>query len=142
MNRLRMLVMVGVVIGLAACDKKDEHMLPRAGAGEAAEEAKTPAAAMNMDAHEREQFLFRAQQEVAELGIRIETLRKQAQLATGELQPKILALDQEMKNLQAKLAELKATATGAWTDIKTDVESATGHLRDAVDKASGKGKSS
>ncbi|MFZ2393017.1 hypothetical protein, partial [Rhodoferax sp.] len=77
-----------------------------------------------------------AQQEVAELGAKIETLRKQAQQrATAELQPKILALDQEMKNLQTKLTELKATTTDQWKTIKVDVESAIDHLRNAIDKA-------
>ncbi len=133
MNRLRTLVLVGVVIGLAACNKKDEYTLPKTGTGEA--EIKGPAAtsANNL---EREHFLSSAQQEVAELGAKIETLRKQAQQrATAELQPKILALDQEMKNLQTKLTELKATTTDQWKTIKVDVESAIDHLRNAIDKA-------
>lgn len=135
MNRLRTLVLVIVALGLAACDKKDEYTLPRTGAGEA--EAKSPAVTTNVGDLEREQFLSKAQQKVAELNSRIEALKKQTQLATDELQPKILALGQEMKSLQTKLTEIEATTTDQWKTIKTDIESAIEHLRDTVDKAGG-----
>lgn len=93
MNRLRTLMLVGVA--LAACGKKDEYTLPRTRSGGA--EAKSPAVTTTTGGPECEQFLSRTQQEVAGLNTRIKASRKQAWLATGKLQPKLLALDREMK---------------------------------------------
>ncbi|MES2237778.1 MAG: hypothetical protein V4500_08525 [Pseudomonadota bacterium] len=132
MNSLRTLMLLGVAVGFAACSKKEDYALPKTGIEKA--EIKS-FAATNVNTLEREQFLSRAQQEVAELGTRIETLRKQAQRATAEFQPKILALDAEMKNLQTKLTELKTTTTTQWKTLKIDIESSMDRLRNAVDKA-------
>lgn len=132
MNSLRTLMLLGIAVGLAACSKKEDYALPKTGT----EKTEIKSSAATSENHlEREQFLSKVQQEVAELGTRIETLRKQAQRATAELQPKILALDAEMKNLQTKLTELKATTTDRWKTLKIDIESSMDHLRNAVDKA-------
>jgi len=132
MRSLRTLMLLGVVAGLAACSKKEDYTLPKTGTEKAGIQ---DSAATNVNPLEREQFLSRAQQEMAELGTRIETLRKQAQHAATELQPRILALDAEMKNLQTKLTELKATTTNQWKTLKIDIESSMDRLRNAIDKA-------
>ena len=131
MRYLRTLMLFGVAVGLAACSKKEDYTLPKTGTEKAEIKSST---ATNVNNLEREQFLSRAQQEVAEIGIKIETLRKQAQRTTAELKPQMLALDAEMKNLQAKLTELKATTTNQWKMLKIDIESSMDRLRNTVDK--------
>ena len=132
MNKLLLVLMLGVMLAGSGCEKKEERILPKVDSEkqiEAGEQSRI----------EREEFIRQAQKEIDDLGVKLDDIRKKAVEATGavknKLDQKIVALEQEQKNVEEKLANLKAEAGEKWKELKAGVTAATGKFRQSVQDA-------
>lgn len=128
MNKLLLVLMLGGVAG-SGCEKKEERILPKVDSVnqiEAGEQSRI----------EREEFIRQAQKEIDDLGVKLDEIRKKAVEATGavknKLDQKIVALEQEQKNVEEKLVNLKAEAGEKWKELKAGVTAAIEKLRQSV----------
>jgi len=116
----------------SGCEKKEERILPKVDSAnqiEAGEQSRI----------EREEFIRQAQKEIDDLGVELDEIRKKAVEATGavknKLDQKIMALEQEQKNVEEKLVNLKAEAGEKWKELKAGVTAAIEKLRQSVQDA-------
>jgi predicted nucleic acid-binding Zn-ribbon protein len=121
----------GMLAGLG-CEKREERILPKVDSAnqiEAGEQSRI----------EREEFIRQAQKEIDDLGVKLDDIRKKAVEATGavknKLDQKIVALEQEQKSVEEKLANLKAETGEKWKELKAGVTAATEKLRQSVQDA-------
>lgn len=132
MNKLLLVLMLGGMLAGSGCEKKEERILPKVDSAnqiEAGEQSRI----------EREEFIRQAQKEIDDLSVKLEDLRKKALDATGnarkKLDQQVVALEQEQKNVQGKLANLKAEIGEKWKDLKAGVTTAIEKLRQSVQEA-------
>lgn len=132
MNKLLLVLMLGGVLAGSGCEKREERILPKVDSAnkiEAGEQSRI----------EREEFIRQAQKEIDDLGVKLDDIRKKTVEATGAVKnkfdQKIVALEQEQKNVEEKLANLKAEAGEKWKELKAVVTAAIEKLRQSVQDA-------
>jgi hypothetical protein len=132
MNKLLPLLLLGLMLAITACEKKEERILPKVGSTDQTEAFEKPGP-------DRVAFIHQAQQEIDELGIRLADIRKKAVAATGKAKDKPdrqdLALEQEQKNVEEKLASLNSEAGEKWKGLKAGVIAAIEQLKKSVQNA-------
>jgi predicted nucleic acid-binding Zn-ribbon protein len=132
MNKLLPVLLLGLMVATTACEKKEERILPKVGSADQAQ-------ASEQTASERVVFIRQAQEEIDELGIKLADIRKKAVSATGKAKEKLdrqlVALEQEMKNVEEKLARLKSEVGEKWKDLKAGVTAAIGQLKKSLQDA-------
>lgn len=137
MNRLLMLVLLGLSIILSACEKKEQLPQPTIGS----ESAEKPAgASMTEQAQQaRKAFVDKAQQEMDALNLKLGELKRKAQTLTGEAKVKIdqqiQNLEQEQKAAAQKLDEMKSATGDKWDALKAGVADAVERFKQSFEKA-------
>jgi TolA-binding protein len=140
MNRLLLAFLLGSLLAVSACSKKEESRPPsKVSAEDVKKETKEAiGTAMDYAKQERDGFASKAQKDLDELNLKIEELKKKAQEATGEAKAKldeqIKRLQQEQKAAAEKLDELKSATGEAWKDLKAGVQAAIDHLKQSAHK--------
>lgn len=132
MNKLLLALLLGVMLSTSACEKKEERILPKIGSTD-----QIDAAEKSM--FEREAFISQAQNEMDELGVKLADIRKKAVDATGSVKEKmkmqVLALEQEQRNAEEKLANLRSVMGEKWKELKAGVTSAVEQFKQSVKNA-------
>jgi len=140
MNRLLILLLLGVSLALSACQKKEDETAPKMSSEEVKKEVKEAAVAVGEHVNqERNEFVDKVQKEMDELNNKLAELKKQALEATGEAKTKldqqIQNLEQELKAAEQKLADLKSATGDKWNELKAGVSDAVEHLKQSFQKA-------
>ncbi len=140
MKRLLLPVLLGLAFTVSAAEKKAEGAPPKTGSADVRKETGEAVDAMTAKARqERDEFVGKAQKEMAELKKNMAALKKKAKTLSGEgkanLDLQVQNLEQELKVTEQKLADLK-TATGEkWAELKAGVSSAIDRLKQTMQKA-------
>ena len=140
MNRLPVLVLLGLSVTLSACEKKEQLPQPTIGSESTRKPAAGSGATMTEQAHQkRKAFVEEMQREMDALNVKLGELKSKARTLTGEAKVKIdrqiQNLEQEQKAAARKFDALK-TATGEkWTEMKAGVVDAVDRLKQSVRKA-------
>ena len=137
MNRLLMLVVLGLSFILSACGKKDEAAPPKTGVEGVKQEAAAAIGAAEEQAKQmRNEFVAKAQQEMDELNAKLAELKTKAQKLTGEAKVKINQqiqnLEQEQKTAAQKLGELKSATGEKWNELKAGASEAVDRFKKSV----------
>jgi len=131
-NKFQLVLLSIFLLAGAACEKKEERILPKVDSAARSE------AATKLKA-ERDEFLRQAQKEFDELDIKLADLRKKAASATGsardKLNQQLLVLEEEHKNVAEKLANLQAAIGEKWQELKSDFTIAIDRFRKSVKNA-------
>lgn len=140
MNRLLMLMILGLSLTLSGCGKKEESSPPKTSSEGVQKEATDGGGTMTEQAkQERNEFVGRVQKEMDELNNKLAELKKQALEVTGEakikLDQQIQNLEQEQKTAAQKLADLKSATGDKWNEMKAGVSDAVDHLKQSYQKA-------
>ena len=139
MNRLLLLVLLGVSLMVSACEKKEEYVLPKT-----AESAKQESATASMPATDqakqmRNEFVGKMQQDMDEMNAKLGEIKTKAQTLTGEAKVKIdqqiQNLEQEQKTAGQKFDALKSATGEKWTEMKSGVSDAVDRLKQSIQKA-------
>lgn len=89
------------------------------------------------DTSRRDEFVARADQDLAKANLRLAEMQKKADAATAEIKSKIgvqmTGLKMEVKAVEGKLADMKRAGINHWREYEGDVNSATARLRKAVE---------
>jgi sporulation protein YlmC with PRC-barrel domain len=89
------------------------------------------------DTTRRDEFVARADQDLAKASVRLTEMQKKADAATAEIKSKIgvqmTGLKMEVKAVEGKLADMKRAGLKHWREYEGDVNSATARLRKAVE---------
>lgn len=124
--------LLGLLLTTAACDKKDERILPKLDSVDQVD-------VKGKSAIEREEFIRQAQQEVDELRVKLSDIKARAIAATGQAKAKldqqILALEQEQKNVEERLTNMKAEIGEKWKELKTGVTAAIEQFKQSLKNA-------
>ena len=132
MNKLLPVLLLGLMLAVSACEKKEERILPKVGATDQTD-------ASEKSSSDREAFIQQAQKEIDELADKLADIRKKAVAATGtakdKLDQQVLALEQEQKNVAEKLANLKSEVGEKWKDLKAGVTVAIEQFKKSVQNA-------
>lgn len=125
-------LLLGLLLTTAACDKKDERILPKMDAVDQVD-------VKGKSEMERQEFIRQAQQEVDELRVKLSDIKARAIAATGQarvkLEQQILALEQEQKDVEERLASMKAEIGERWKDLKTGVTAAIEQFKQSLKNA-------
>lgn len=130
MNRL--FLMVSLLFVFAACDKKDERVLPKT-------EPANPYSEQDKSKVERDEFIRYAQKELDELAIKVAEVRKKSADLRGKakanFEHQIERLEQEHKRLEENLATLKAQVGEKWKELKAGITENIGQLKNSIKDA-------
>jgi hypothetical protein len=140
MKRLFSLIVLGLSVGLSACNKLDEVPLPKVGSGEAKQEPKAVVGAVESAAKkERDEFVAAVEKDLGELKAKIASLRSEGVKTSGKaraaMEQQITALEQEAKSAEQKLADTKSATVERWKDLQAGTKATLDHLRQSVQKA-------
>ena len=108
MNRLlSWLIVLGLAVGLSACDKKEGVPLPKIGAGEVKQQAKEAVGAVeNAAKKEKDEFIAAVENDVQEIKANTSDLKSKVTKATGKakaaMEQQITALEEELKVTSAR----------------------------------------
>jgi Skp family chaperone for outer membrane proteins len=139
MKRLLLPVLLGLALSASAAEKKAEGAPPKPGSADVRKETGEAVDAVTAKVRqERDEFVVKAQKEMAELNKKMAKLKKKAKKLGGEakarLDQQIRNLEPELKAAEQKLADLK-TATGEkWEELKAGVTGAIDRLKQSVQK--------
>jgi sporulation protein YlmC with PRC-barrel domain len=93
------------------------------------------------DTARRDQFVAKAEQDIAKAKGEIAVLEKKAASAAGDVKTKldqqIAALRLDLKNAQDKLAAMNHAAANRWKEFESDVTAAVARLKKSVEKTTG-----
>lgn len=125
-------LLLGLILTTSACDKRDERIIPKLGsAGQFDVKEKA--------AMEREEFIRQAQQEVDALRVKLSDIKARAIAAKGQakekLEQQVLALEQEQKVVEEKLANMKTEIGEKWKELKTGVSAAIEQFKQSLKNA-------
>lgn len=141
MNRLLLwLIVLGLVLGISACDKREGIPLPRIGAGEVKQQAREAAGAVeNAAKKEKDQFVAAVENDVQETKAKISDRKSKITNATGKaktvMERQITALEEELRVAEQKLTDLKSATVEKWKDLQRGMSTAIDHLKQSVQKA-------
>lgn len=89
----------------------------------------------------REQFMAKAQDDIAKGKAQVAELEKRAATAAAETRvqigSKVTELQADLKNAEAKLAELKDASANRWHEFEASVNAATARVRKSIERAVG-----
>ena len=89
----------------------------------------------------REQFMAKAQDDIAKGKAQVAELEKRAASAAAEtrvqIDTKVTELQADLKNAEAKLAELKDASANRWHEFEASVNAATARVRKSIERAVG-----
>lgn len=132
MNKLLPLLLLGMLLSISACEKKEERILPKVATttqNNVADKARI----------EREAFISKAQNEFDELGVKLAEIRKKAVDASGNAREKlnrqVFALEQEQKSVEEKLANMKSAIGESWKGFKDGVTASIEQFKQSVKSA-------
>ncbi len=139
MKRLLLPVLLGLAFTVSAAEKREEGVPPKTGSADVRKETGEAIDAMTAKARqERDEFVGKAQQEMAELNKKMAELRKKAKKLSGEakarLDQQIRNLEPELKAAEQKLADLKSATGEKWEELKAGVSGAIDRLKQSVQK--------
>lgn len=139
MRRLLLPVLLGLALNVFAAEKREEGVPPRTGSADVRKEAGEAVDAATAKARqERDEFVVKAQKEMAELNKKMTELRHKAKKLGGEAKAKldrqIQDLEPELKAAEQKLADLKSATAEKWAELKTGVSGAIDRLKQSMQK--------
>jgi TolA-binding protein len=139
MKRLLLPVLLGLALTASAAEKSEEGAPPKADSSDVRKEVGEAVDAVAAKARqERDEFVVKAQKEMAELNKKMAELRKKAKKLGGEakarLDRQIREMEPERKAAEQKLADLKSATEEKWEELKTGVSSAIDRLTQAMQK--------
>lgn len=142
MNHLLLPVLLGLALTVTAAEKTEESVPRRTDSADVRKEAGEFIDAATAKARqERDEFVGKAQKEMAELNKDMAELRKKAKKLGGEakasLDRQIRNLEQELKAAEQKLADLKVATGAKWEELKAGVSGAIDRLKLATKKTGG-----
>jgi sporulation protein YlmC with PRC-barrel domain len=89
----------------------------------------------------REQFMARAQDDIAKGKVQVAELEKRASTAAADakvqIEVKVTELQVDVKNAEAKLAELQRASANRWHEFEASVNAATARVRKSIERAVG-----
>ena len=132
MNKLLPLLLLGMLLSISACEKKEERILPKVATttqNNVADQARM----------ERDAFASKAQIELDELGVKLAEIRKKAVDASGNarksINRQVLALEQEQKSVEENLANMKSAIGASWMEFKDGVTASIEKFKQSVKSA-------
>ena len=115
MNKLLAVLLLGILLSISACEKKEERILPKVA-------TTTQNTVTDQATIEREAFISKAQNEFDELGVKLAEIGKKAVDASGNAREKfnrqVLPLVQEQKSVEEKLANMKPAIGEAGKNLR------------------------
>jgi Skp family chaperone for outer membrane proteins len=137
MKNLLLPVLLGLALNVSAAEKREEGVPPKTGSADVRKEAGEAIDAATAKARqERDEFVGKAQKELAELKKKMAELRKKAKKLSGEAKAKldrqIQNLEPELKAAEQKLADLKSATGEKWEELKSGVSRAIDRLKQAM----------
>lgn len=140
MNRLLILVLLGLSFLFSACEKKEEFVTPQTGTEGAKPESSDAKMPVEDTAKQmRDEFASKMQQDMDELNAKLAELRTRALTLTGKAREKIdqqiHRLEQEQKTAAQKFDALKSATGEQWNAMKSGVADAVEHFKQSVKKA-------
>lgn len=139
MKGLLLPVLLGLALNVSAAEKREEGAPPGTGSTDVRKEAgEAIDAATTKARQERDEFVDKAQKEMAELNKKMAELRKKAKKLSGEAKAKldrqIQNLEPELKAAEQKLADLKSATGEKWKELKAGVSGAIDRLKQSMQK--------
>ena len=139
MKRLLLPVLLGLAFTVSAAEKREEGAPTKTGSADVRKETGEAVDAMTDKARqERDEFVGKAQKEMAELNKKMVELKKKAKKLSGEgkakLDRQIQDLEPELKAAEQKLADLKSATGEKWEELKAGVSGAIGRLKQSMQK--------
>ena len=140
MKRLLLPVLLGLALTVSAAEKREEGAPTKTGSTDVRKETGEAVDAMTAKARqERDEFVAKAQKEMAELKKNMAALNKKAKKLSGEakanLDQQVKNLEPELKAAEQKLADLKSATGEKWAELKSGVSSAIDRLKQTMQKA-------
>ncbi len=138
-NKLLFTIFLGVLLCASACDRKGERALPEIVSANTQSITTAGQVAGRQEAgSERDEFVNKAQRDIDALNLKLAEVKKRAERATGkaktQLDRQIVVLEREMKNGEAKLAELKSAIGEKWKELQAGVTAAIEQLKQSIKK--------
>jgi len=123
---------------LGGCDKKKDLELPKIGSGDVSKETgELKNGLASKAAKERREFIAMVERERAELGARVEVLKKEAAQAKGnakaELDAQIAKLEQEQKIAEQTLVEMRTAIGEKWSALRVALIESIERMKLALD---------
>jgi len=142
MKRMLLPVLLGLAVTVSAAEKKEESVPPRTDSADVRKETGEAIDAMTAKARqERDEFVGKAQKEMAELNKKMAELKKKAKKLSGEgkaeLDRQIQNLEPELKEAEQKLADMKSATGEKWEELKAGVSGFIDRLKLLMQKIGG-----
>jgi Skp family chaperone for outer membrane proteins len=139
MKRLLLSILMGSALAVSAAEKKEESAPPKVDPADVRKETREAVDAVTAKVRqERDEFVGKAQKEIAELNKKMAELRKEAEKLGGEakarLDRQIRNLEPELKAAEKKFADLKSATGEKWEELKVGVSGAIDRLKQSMQK--------
>ncbi|BAN35892.1 hypothetical protein SCD_n02081 [Sulfuricella denitrificans skB26] len=139
MKRILLPMLLGLALTVSAAENREEGAPPRTDSADVRKETGEAIDAMTAKARqERDEFVVKAQKEMAELNQKMAELKKKAKKLSGEakaeLDRQIQNLEPELKAAEQKLADLKTDTSEKWEELKAGVSGAIDRLKQYMQK--------
>jgi capsule polysaccharide export protein KpsE/RkpR len=138
MKRLLLPMLLGLALTVSAAEKMEEGAPGKAPADIWKETGEAVDAVAAKARQERDEFVDKAQKEMAELNKKMAELRMKAKELGGEgkakLDRQIRNLEPELKAAEQKLADLKSVTGEKWKELKAGVSGAIDRLKQSLQK--------
>lgn len=139
MKSMLLPVLLGLALTVSAAEKREEGVSPRTDTTDVRKETGEAIDAATAKARqERDEFVAKAQNEMAELDKKMAELRKKAKKLGGgakaKLDRQIRNLEPELKAAEQKLADLKSATGEKWEELKAGVSGAIDRLKQSIRK--------
>lgn len=131
MVRLLLLMLVGLSVSFAACQKREPAKVTAEEVREKA--AQAAGAATDYAKQEKEDYIGKVQKEMDELEAELDALKTEARKTTAKAKAKldgeIKVSEDKWKTAERKFTELKSTGADAWESMKAGVDKAMDDLK-------------
>ena len=139
MKRLLLPMLLGLALTVSAAEKMEEGAPSGKAPADVRKETGEAVDAVAAKARqERDEFVDKAQKEMAALNKKMAELRMKAKKLSGEAKAKldrqIQNLEPELKAAEQKLADLKAATGEKWEELKAGVSGAIDRLKQSLQK--------
>lgn len=139
MKRLILPILLGLSLTVSAAEKPGNGATAKTGSADVKEEVGEAVDAVAAKARqERDEFVAKAEKEMAELKSNLAKLKTKAEKLSGKAKARmdrqIREMEPELKAAEQKLADLKSASREKWHELKTGISGAIDRLKHAMQK--------
>lgn len=142
MKRLNLALILALAITASAAEKTENAVQPNTGSTDVRKETGEAVDAVAAKARqERDEFVGKAQKEMAELNNKLAELKHKAAKLSGKAKARmdrqISEMEPDLKAAEQKLADLKSAASEKWDELKSGVSTALRRVKHTIQKNGG-----